>query len=40
MKIQTFGFPSRLIQLIPYVVAFAVVILNALIKRAGKARAQ
>ncbi|SBW01313.1 conserved membrane hypothetical protein [uncultured Eubacteriales bacterium] len=40
MKIQTFGFPSQLIQLIPYTVAFAVVILNALIKRAGKARAR
>lgn len=33
MKIQTFGFPSQLIQLIPYVVAFIVVILNAVIKR-------
>lgn len=33
MKIQTFGFPSQLVQLIPYVVAFCVIILNALLKR-------
>jgi len=30
MKIQTFGFPSQLIQLIPYLAAFAVIIIGAL----------
>ena len=29
MKIQTFGFPSQLIQLVPYLAAFAVVIISA-----------
>lgn len=32
MKIQTFGFPSQLIQLIPYIVAFMVVIIAAILK--------
>lgn len=36
MKIQTMGFPSQLIQLIPYVVAFLVVILSAVIARRRK----
>ncbi len=30
MKVQTFGFPSQLIQLIPYLAAFAVIIIGAL----------
>ncbi|HIZ78810.1 MAG TPA: ABC transporter permease [Candidatus Lachnoclostridium stercorigallinarum] len=33
MKIQAFGFPSQLIQLIPYLAAFAVVIASACLKR-------
>ena len=33
MKIQAFGFPSQLIQLIPYLAAFAVVIVSACLKR-------
>lgn len=33
MKIQTSGFPSQLIQLIPYLLAFAVIIVNAVAKR-------
>lgn len=33
MKIQTSGFPSQLIQLIPYLLAFAVIIANAVTKR-------
>ena len=33
MRIQTFGFPSQLIQIIPYVIAFLVLIINALIKQ-------
>lgn len=33
MKIQTTGFPSQLIQLIPYLIAFGVVIVIAVIKR-------
>ena len=36
MKIQTMGFPSQLIQLIPYLVAFLVVIVSALIARKRK----
>ena len=37
MKIQTFGFPSQLIQLIPYVVAMLCLILIAVVRRRRKA---
>lgn len=36
MKIQTFGFPSQLVQLIPYVVAFVIIVLKALLMRYRK----
>lgn len=36
MKIQTFGFPSQLIQLIPYLVAFAVIIAVAFVQRSRR----
>ncbi len=36
MKIQTFGFPSQLIQLVPYLAAFAVVIASACRKRSRR----
>ncbi len=36
MRIQTFGFPSQLIQIIPYVVAFLVLIINALFKKRAR----
>ncbi len=39
MNIQTFGFPAQLIQLIPYIVAFAVIIAIAVYKRNKKNRA-
>lgn len=39
MKIQTFGFPPQLIQLIPYLAAFVVVIVNACRKRKKRFRA-
>ena len=39
MKIQTFGFPSQLIQLIPYLVAFVVIIAVATVQSKRKNRA-
>lgn len=40
MKIQTFGFPSQLIQMIPYLIAFAVVITLAVVQKKRKGTAQ
>ncbi len=39
MKVQTFGFPSQLIQLIPYLAAFAVIIIGAVGQKKGRRKA-